>query len=544
MNDAARKLTAWTLSALLLACTLASAATVAATNARSSETEYLQLQQLFLDYQQRFRPVDQGEYLSQVSRDTLAAEFAELEAFERQLAALDWQRWSVARQIDYQLVQAEMNGARFAYEVTVPWLRDPGIYADFIRSLTYASRFPLTREESQVLQRGLGQAAAVLGNARGNLSDLTTVPADLGTLAIRSLDESKAALEVIASKLADQHQDLVGPLAEVQSELADFRVWLQQRLPQMRGQAGVGEDSYNWLLKNVYLMPYNWSQLSLMIELEDNRVITFQKLEENHNTGLPALEPVTSQAQYRASVQASIDYLMRFIEEQRIFSIPEYLTPDGYIGSWHNFDAPWPEQHDYFFNFSHRESLMEETHEMVGHHFDELRGANNLHPVRKGWRPHKISTARTEGFAFALEELLMYAGYLDQRPARAREVAYEQAAFRTVRAIADLKMHSGEWTLREAMDYAVANAPHGELLDDSDHLWFEMGTTLRGVGHHALMVIGKVQFMKLLRDAAHQQGDEFSLQQFMDTFFASGLIPYSLIRWEMTGATDEIDQLW
>ena len=61
----------------------------------------------------------------------------------------------------------------------------------------------------------------------------------------------------------------------------------------------------------------------------------------------------------------------------------------------------------------------------------------------------------------------------------------------------------------------------------------EMGTTLRGIGHHMLMVIGKVQFMKLFRDYAHAKGDDFQIKEFLDRFFASGVIPFSLIRMEM-----------
>jgi uncharacterized protein (DUF885 family) len=155
-----------------------------------------------------------------------------------------------------------------------------------------------------------------------------------------------------------------------------------------------------------------------------------------------------------------------------------------------------------------------------------------------------MAVARLEGFAFALEELLMHAGYLDERPRRGREIAYEQAAFRTVRALSDVYMHSAAWSLKDAMEYCVANAPHGELLDDSPHLWHEMETTLRQVGWHAQMVVGKVHFMKLLRDTAQQRGDEFNLRQFMDEFFAAGVIPTSLIRWEMTGYDDEIKELW
>ena len=187
---------------------------------------------------------------------------------------------------------------------------------------------------------------------------------------------------------------------------------------------------------------------------------------------------------------------------------------------------------------------MENTHELVGHHFDGLRRRHDDRPIRGVRHPYKVSTGRGEGFAFALEELLMHAGYLDERPRRGREIAYEQAAFRTVRALADVYMHSGEWTLTEAMEYAIANAPHGEILDDSPHLWYEMETTLRGVGHHMIMVVGKVQFMEVFRDRAKQLGDDFVLKDFIDEYLESGMIPQSLIRWEITGYDDEVKELW
>jgi uncharacterized protein (DUF885 family) len=50
--------------------------------------------------------------------------------------------------------------------------------------------------------------------------------------------------------------------------------------------------------------------------------------------------------------------------------------------------------------------------------------------------------------------------------------------------------------------------------------------------------------MKLIRDRAKQLGDAFNLRQFMDEYLAAGMIPMSLIRWEMTGMEDEIKELW
>ena len=49
--------------------------------------------------------------------------------------------------------------------------------------------------------------------------------------------------------------------------------------------------------------------------------------------------------------------------------------------------------------------------------------------------------------------------------------------------------------------------------------------------------------MKIFRDVAQQQGDGFVLRDFMDSFLNVGMIPMSLIRWELTGLEDEMQAL-
>ena len=39
---------------------------------------------------------------------------------------------------------------------------------------------------------------------------------------------------------------------------------------------------------------------------------------------------------------------------------------------------------------------------------------------------------------------------------------------------------------------------------------------------------------------ALQEGDAFTMRRFFDGFFASGVIPVVLTRWEMTGNIDEV----
>lgn len=499
-----------------------------------------------------FRAFGEPEVVGGLPDYTVAAiekQARELKGYQARLAAIDPRRWPIPEQVDYHLVRAEMNGLEFRHRVLKPWALDPGFYNDRMPHVGRGLNFPIADGELAEFRARLASVGRFFEQAKRNLSDLSMVAADLGTVAVLSLGDSRASFESLAARAAVDQPELVSDIEGALGAIDDYVEWIEANKPKMTARAGVGKENYNWLLKNVYLFPYTWDDVRTIVELEDNRVIAFGRLEENRNRNTPRLKPVASQEEYRESIREAVDHIMNFLREGEIFSLDLIKVSDEYFRSrfehkGYFLDQPWPEKHDYFFNFSHREAVMENTHELVGHHFDELRAEVAERPIRRGRRPYKIGTARGEGFAFALEELLMHAGYLDGRSPRGREIAYEQAAFRTVRALSDIYMHNQEWTYEEAYAFCVANAPHGELLDGSHHLWYELDTTLRGVGHHMLMVVGKVQFMKLFRDRAQQLGDEFVLRDFMDEFLASASIPMSLIRWEMTGYTDEIETLW
>ena len=483
------------------------------------------------------------------SATAMAEQYGQLGTFQAQLEAIDPTGWTISQQVDYQLVRAELNGYEFQHRVLSPWSTDPGFYNDVIATFAWVAEPPLQENEVAALQTRLRSVPDLVQQAKENLQDFSAIAADLATLAILSIGDTRSAYESLAEGLRIHHPELVADVGPALIAIDDYENWIRYNEDRMTGTIGVGTENYNWLLRNVYLLPYTWDDIRTIVELEDNRVITFQRLEENRNRDVPPLVPVGSQIEYREGIEEAVDHVMDFLRDEEIFTMHDFLVPDDYFdsrlfGKGYSLEDPWPDTHDYFFNFSHREAVMENTHELVGHHFDMLRAERDDRPIRGGERPYKISTARDEGLAFALEELLMHAGYLDGRNPHGREITYEQAAFRTVRALSDIYMHSGDWSLDEAMRFCVDNAPHGELLDGSHHLWFELDTTLRGVGHHMLMVLGKVQFMKLMRDRANQLGDDFILREFLDEVYAAGQMPWSLIRWEITGYDDEVSQLW
>lgn len=509
--------------------------------------EYEDLVKLFKEFRE-FQKPKRTNGIPDYSPAAMEEQEQGLKKFQERLESIDIRNWPVSKKVDYQIVRAEMNGLEFYHRVLRPWSRDPCFYLpshggagpSIKVDLRIPHKLPMSEDKITQFRKQLEAVPEIYKQAKQNLSEGAR---DLATLAIWGIKDEIETYRNLVKQLSEYHPELAERAEQAKKAVEDYGEWLEENKERMKASAGVGKENYNWWLKNVHLFPYTWEECLEIVLHEDNRVVTFLKLEENRNRDLPPLEPVSSQKEYKQSVRKSLEDVMKFLKEEEIFTVKDYLETDGYFSSWHDFDKPWPEVHDYFYYFSHRESLPEETHECVGHYFDALRQQRDKRPIRGTRRLYNIDWIRSEGFAFGLEELLMHAGYLENRPQRSREIVYQQAAFRTCRALADLKMHSREFTLEEAMDFAVQCAPRGDLLKGSHHLWYEMETTLRAVGWHMGMVVGKAQFMKLIRDRTKQLGDEFILRQFMDEFLDAGMIPMSLIRWEMTGYKDEMDLL-
>ncbi len=153
-------------------------------------------------------------------------------------------------------------------------------------------------------------------------------------MAIWSAKEESEEYHKLANWLAKYHTDLAANATQAQEAVEDYAKWLEENKHKMTAPAGVGKENYNWWLKNVHLFPYTWEQCRDIVAHEDNRVITFLKLEENRNRNLPPLKPVSSQEEYKKSVRESLDHASKFLREEEIFTTQDYLnTDDSYVSN-------------------------------------------------------------------------------------------------------------------------------------------------------------------------------------------------------------------
>jgi uncharacterized protein (DUF885 family) len=231
---------------------------------------------------------------------------------------------------------------------------------------------------------------------------------------------------------------------------------------------------------------------------------------------------------------SAVSEYIAFLEQRDVLTLRKDMDPAlrGHVGQYR---AARPLE--FFAEVDYRDPVLMRTH---GYHwFDLARMEHDPHPspVRRGALLYNIFNSKTEGFATAMEELMMHEGLCEARP-RSRELIYILLAQRGARAIGELRMHANQFSLEEAAKFAAANTPRGWLRLEGNTVWAEQHLYLQQPGYGTSYVIGKIEIDKLIAVRARQLGSAFTLRKFMDEKDAAGLIPVSLLHWELTGEVD------
>ena len=537
-----------------------------AVHGSATASEYDDLVALFNE----FREYQEPQITNGVPDYTPAAmrtKYAGLKEFQERLAAMTIDDWPIWQEVDYHLVRAEMNAVEFHHRVLKPWARDPGFYSirqgdagpsmnvERFLSPLFDMELPLSREDEAKAQAILVALPRIYEQARSNLTEAS---GDLAELAIRDNVREARIFDDIANQSQAHHPALAASAKRAGDAIRDYVEWLKQNKHKMTAPAGIGKENYSWWMRNVQLSPWGWEESNAIIQREYDRIIVFLKLEEQRNRKLPPLEVTMSEKAWEESLRQALHYVVEFLRDEEIMTVPDWVNPRDYYARREGDDLPdipdiddldgspsedfLPENTSIDTKVRQRELLPGETHEYVGHMLDGQREDRlTKSPIRSAGRRYNMGSMRLEGWAVALEELLMQAGVLDERPRKGREMEYLMNASHMSLAIPDMKMHANEINLTEARRLCAEIMPRGWSQEDEGMVWFEMKSNVRNPGgFHSNVVTGKAYFMKLFRERAQELGDKFVLRDFIDEFLSAGIIPMSLIRWEMTGNSDDI----
>jgi hypothetical protein len=384
--------------------------------------------------------------------------------------------------------------------------------------------YPLSPDAAAELAARIQAIPGLLRQARGNLVEDAQ---DLWMGGIRAMRGQSADLARLAERVAGTDSELDASIREAIGATDDFRAWLQRELPLRTGPSGVGEDNYDWYLKHVHLVPYTWRDIVAHMRRELARSQASLLLEEHRNRDLARQTRIATAQEYDRRFNAAVTEYMEFLDDNEIVTVRDYQ--DHALRERIGRFQPAEGLRGFFSEVSYRDPLTMRTH---GHHwFDLAMMAHEPHPspIRSVPLLYNIWDSRAEGAATGMEEWMMNAGLFDDRP-RSRELIYILVAQRAARALGGLMMveFASEWT------------PRGWMPADSETVWGEQHFYLQQPYYSASYLMGKYEIEQLMAERAAQLGDDYSLKRFMDEMEASGLIPMSLIRWEMTGEMDEI----
>jgi hypothetical protein len=491
--------------------------------------------------------MDSGARIGDVYADDLMTQkLAGLGALETKLAALPVETWSRAGQVDYLAVKSILNGYRFNLEVLRPWKRDPGFYLDPLMAVAFTE---VTGNEEDIakLRARLRQVPPLLASAQGNL---TEVAGDFADLALHNLENSDGVnhyhpyrpmppagiigwYDDLLARSTAARPDLVTDVVAARDAVVGFRDWLRAGRAQMTAPGGVGAERYDWYIRHVRMIPLTAAEMLTLAEREHERMTAALALLRHRNRGEPALTLSQSAAEQAGKVAATDKAVRRFLTEQDIVTIPDFV---GELGS----NTPYIERPggpNFWEQIQFRDPIPDHLHAVIpGHRFDAVLAARDTRPIRSSYS----DGGRAEGWATYLEEALMLAGATSDRP-RADEFMQLFGIFRAARVPADIAMQQNRWTVAEAVNSMRARTPW--LDEDVARVDAEIYLR-RPPGYGIAYTIGKLQMDALLADRASQLGEAFSLREFHDAFLAAGRLPIALVRYEMTGAGEEVALFW
>ena len=536
------------------------------THGAATSSDYHDLVALFNEFRE-FQEPQLTDGVPDYTNAALREKYNGLKGFQERLAAMTIDDWPVWQKVDYHLVRAEMNAVEFHHRVLKPWARDPGFYSmrqgdagpsmnvEKFLSPLFDMQLPLSDEDEARAAATLEAVPKIFEQAKSNLTEAS---GDLAELAIRDNVREARMFDRIAEQTQPHHPALAAGAKLAGDAIRDYVEWLKQNKHKMTAPAGIGKENYSWWMRNVQLSPWGWEESNAIIQREYDRIIVFLKLEEQRNRNLPPLEVTMSEKAWEESLRQALHYVVDFLRDEEIMTVPSWVNPRDYYARRRGDDLPalpdidalddspseefLPENTSIDTKVRQREILPGKTHEYIGHMLDGQRRRHlTKSPIRSARRRYNMGSLRLEGWAVALEELLMQAGVLDERPRRGREMEYLMNASHMSLAIPDMKMHANEINLAEARRLCAEIMPRGWSQEDEGMVWFEMKSNVRNPGgFHSNVVTGKAYFMKMFRERAQELGDKFVLRDFIDEFLSAGIIPMSLIRWEMSGNSDDI----
>lgn len=475
-----------------------------------------------------------------------------LPALQQRLRAIDTTGWTIKQQVDWHVVRAEMNGMEFDHRVLRPWANNPGFYVTVFNEQSdqparegpfadgavevWQYTFPLSPAAAAKMDSGVRAIPGLLAQAKKNLVGNGH---DLWVYGAKVLKDQAKELEALAPKVVSAPGSLVADVKRAQQATAEFAQWVDGEAAKHTGASGIGIANYDWYLTHVQLTPNTYAGVTKQMESELKRSTDALAADERANAKLPQLPVVSSAAEHAKRFADGVGAYVAWLKNKNIMTVAPWM--EGALRARTGTFNAGPRE--FFTEVDYRDPVVMRTHGLHWFDLGTMEHAPNADPIRRGPLLYNIFVSRTEGFATGWEEIAMNEGLFEKSP-RSRELIWILLAERAARALGDLAMQGKGATIQQASQLASDKTPRGWLSMKGNLVYFEQHLYLQQPGYGTSYVTGKLQMDQLFAARKAQLGAKFTVKQLMDEIMATGLVPASLVRWEITGVLpDDVKQM-
>jgi len=507
--------------------------------------------------------------LEDFSRASIDKEIAESRRFETAFTAFPADKLSADQQADREMVLNNIRGTLLALESIRMWEKDPDQYASTasgaaftIMSRTFAP--PDARLRSLIAREKL--MPKLFAEGKANLKNPPKVYTEVaieqipGIVSFFQKDVPLAFKDVKDPALLSEFRQ---SNAVVIKELQTWLSWLKSDLlPRSKGDYRLGADNYrkellysemvdiplDKLLEIGYAnLRENQRQFSETAKKIDPNKTAQQILEEAEKDH-PAADKLLQ------SFRDTLAGLREYIVEHHLMTIPSPVmpiieetppfmraltsasmdTPGPYemVAKEAYFNVTLPEKswkpaqtEDYMQSFNRGTIISTAVHEAFPGHY-----------VQFLWMPtapskvRKLISANTyvEGWAHYCEQMMIDEGY-GGGDLKLRLGQLQDALLRNARFIVGIKLHTGQMTFEEGVDFFVKEGYQTKITGERE--------TKRGTSDpiYLYYTLGKLEILKLREDYKKMRGSAFTMEEFHNKFLGQGMPPIKIVRKKMLG---------
>ncbi|HET7931108.1 MAG TPA: DUF885 domain-containing protein [Rhodanobacteraceae bacterium] len=513
--------------------------------------------------------------LEDYSRAGIDAEVAALKTWESRVAAVDPSSLSLYVRGDRDLVLDNIRSTLLTLQAIRPWEKNPDFYSSGITSSAFTlmeRKFapPETRLRDLISREK--QMPAALQAARANLKNPPKIYTEIALEQLPGL--IKFFQHDVPSAFADVHdaelnKQFAASNGAVIKALDDYQAWLKKDvLPVSHGDFRIGAKVFREKLEYDEMVDLPLDKLIAIDEanMKANQAEFAKVAKELDPTKTPREVLAELAADHPApgkildTFRATFDSLIGFIDSHHIITIPSTVRPtleetppfmraitfasmdtpgpyeDKATTAYFNVTLPdpsWSKQRtdEFMAQFSYPVITSIATHEAYPGHYIQFLWMHKMHD-----RVRKLLGANTnvEGWAHYCEQMMLDEGLAqyefphDRRQQLLLKLGQLQdALLRNARFIVGIKLHTGQMTMPQAVDFFVKEGYQSRAVGEVE--------TKRGTSDPTYLyyTLGKLEILKLRADVQKREGAKFNLEQFHDDFMQHGFAPIKIVRREM-----------